>query len=181
MLKEVNRRVEVLISRLREEYLKEPAVQVDPAHANRIDIVPVSEIYNSTVRNKEYVQDRISQLIQNYSSDRIYEISPKNTGSNTSYTEDKKILVLCLRHKNPDAKGVYALHDVNTIMFVVLHELTHMANQEWNHPGGFWTLFKFMLENAVEAGVYDPVDYGKKPIVYCGLELHYNPLYDRNL
>jgi hypothetical protein len=121
------------------------------------------------------------QLISNYNSDEIYEISPLNKQGLTSYTENKKVLILCLRRKAADLAGHHPLHDINTMMFVVLHELTHMMNSTWDHHYDFWQLFKFVLENAVEAGVYTPVDYSRAPIVYCGLRLSYNPLYDPRL
>jgi len=68
-------------------------------------------------------------------------------------------------------------------MFVVVHELAHMMNDLWGHSeqSNFWYLFKFLLLNAVEIDIYKPVNYAVKPIVYCGLKLTYNPLFDNNL
>jgi predicted metal-dependent hydrolase len=190
LLSEINSRNSTLLKHLEGKYIKYPsAPQLDPTKSNRIDVIPGTEMYDSidghdivdllkNPMNKEYLQERISQLLNNYDSKYIYEISPKNTDNATSYTEDKKILVLCLRHKKPDTQGKYNLHDINTMMFVVLHELTHMANKSWGHPPDFWILFKFLLLNAIEAGIYNAVDYGKHPINYCGLWLHYNPIFD---
>ena len=193
LLAEINRRNQTLIEYLGKKYIKEPTIMSDPSKANRIDVIPSSELYNdsdmaSGIANlmnnpaeHEYLQERIVQLMSNYSPQRMYEISPKNTGNATSYTEDKRILVLCLRQKKPDAQGIYELHDINTMMFVVLHELSHMMNNTWQHKLDFWVLFKFLLLNAIEAGIYTPVDYGKYPINYCGLWLHYNPLFDSTI
>jgi hypothetical protein len=190
LLEEINSRNETLIGFLEKKYATPgTSTTFNPDRANKIDVIPESEMYTaglgpdvtSFIRNKinrEYIQERVAQLVRNYSPDRMYEISPRNAGNATSYTEDKKILVLCLRRKTPDAKGHYELHDIDTMMFVVLHELSHMMNDKWEHGVDFWVLFKFMLLNGVEAGIYAPVDYGKKPIVYCGLELKYNPLFD---
>jgi predicted metal-dependent hydrolase len=189
MLAEINNRNEKLIEYLGKKYDKEPSVQLDPEKNNRIDIIPGTELYDNVemmgmLKNpmhREYLQERIEQLVQNYNSKYIYEISPKNTDGATSYTEDKKVLVLCLRHKKPNSRGEYMLHDINTMMFVVIHELSHMANKTWGHAVDFWVLFKFLLLNAVEAGIYDPVDYKKYPINYCGLWLHYNPIFDDSI
>jgi len=38
--------------------------------------------------------------------------------------------------------------------------------------------FKFILENAVEKGIYKPVDYKNKPKGYCGMTITDNPFYD---
>jgi hypothetical protein len=192
LLAEINRRNETLISHLREKYTNtSPKISFDPTKNNRIDIIPgtgmyeslggdIVELLNNPV-HKEYLQERINQLVKNYSPSRIYEISPLNTGDATSYTEDKKILVLCLRHKKANASGQHELHDINTMMFVVIHELSHMMNNEWNHGLDFWVLFKFLLLNAVEAGIYTPVNYEIHPINYCGLWLRYNPLFDSKI
>jgi hypothetical protein len=194
LLAEINKRNETLISYLEKKYITTPSTpQLDPTKNNRIDVIPGTEMYSETggasevigllrnPMNREYLQERITQLTNNYNSKYIYEISPRNTGNATSYTEDKKVLVLCLRHKKPDAQGNYELHDINTMMFVVLHELSHMANKSWGHAVDFWVLFKFLLLNAIEAGIYDAVDYKKYPINYCGLWLHYNPVFDNTI
>lgn len=107
---------------------------IDPSKANRIDIVPVSGVYLdqnalNDITNSDYIQDRIEQLFKRYDKNSIYEISPMNKSDLTSYTENKgEQLVLCLRQKHPNDQGYYELHDKNTMMFVVVHELTHIAN-----------------------------------------------------
>ena len=42
----------------------------------------------------------------------------------------------------------------------------------------FWQNFKFLLENAKAANIYQPVDYKKKPKEYCGMKINDNPYYD---
>jgi hypothetical protein len=189
LLAEINKRNLQLIEHLENKYTKTNLSQPDPFKNGRIDVIAGTEMYSSDTAiaslknqmNQEYIQERVTQLVQNYNPNQIYEISPKNTGNATSYTEDKKILVLCLRHKEPNAQGNNELHDINTMMFVVLHELSHMANKSWGHAVDFWALFKFLLLNASEAGIYSGVNYGVKPITYCGLLLHYNPLFDAKI
>lgn len=161
--------------------------------SGRIDVIPFSntaggaedaimnemEYMDSDLR---YLAERVFQLKDNYQVDNIYEISPLNPSGSTSYTENKgEKLVLCLRNKEPDAGGKYELHDINTLMFVVLHELTHMMNDRWGHKLQYWKLFKFVLKNAEESGVYAPVDYRKENIRYCGMNITYNPYFDVSL
>ena len=149
---------------------------------NRIDVIPfTAEQLNQNWAENEYIQERIAQLIRNYDSNQIYEISPLNTSGVTSYTQNKKTLILCLRKKETDESGNNKLHDINTIIFVVIHELSHMMNNLWGHKMNFWILFKFMLLNACECGIYEPVDYRKYPVYYCGLLLSYNPLFDTSI
>jgi predicted metal-dependent hydrolase len=63
-------------------------------------------------------------------------------------------------------------------MFVAIHEMAHITTVSIGHNKEFWDNFKFMLENATELGIYDPVDYAKKPQEYCGMKIHDNPYYD---
>ena len=61
--------------------------------------------------------------------------------------------------------------------FVALHELAHLADENYGHNESFWRYFKTILEEAVAFGIYIPVDYGKTPDRYCGLLVQSNPLY----
>jgi hypothetical protein len=47
------------------------------------------------------------------------------------------------------------------------------------HKEEFWSNFKFLLENAVRAHIYTAIDYGKKPIQYCGILIDESPLYKK--
>jgi hypothetical protein len=191
LMEEITQRSKTFMKYLDDKYVDTHSSSgIDPYKSNRIDVIGGSEMYSTdsmvassmhSLLTPEYIQERVTQLLKNYDTDKIYEISPLNKEGNTSYTENKARLVLCLRKKEANEKGEHELHDINTIMFVVLHELSHMMNNEWGHPDGFWVLFKFVLLNAVEAGVYSPVDYSIHPIKYCGLLLTYNPMFDPKL
>lgn len=116
--------------------------------------------------------DNIERVIRNYDSDKLYEIPSDNILGRTSFIKNKSIIVLCLRNKQNGE-----LHDENTLIFVLLHELAHMMNEKYGHGADFWTLFKFLLECATEINIYNPVDYNKKNVVYCGLNIEYSPLF----
>lgn len=193
LLNEIVTRNKILINHLRDKYTKSNFKNaVNPDKNNRIDVIPFDKDYEieDKVLDKigyidhelPYLSHRVMQLMNNYKVDRIYEISPLNPSGATSYTENKgEKLVLCLRHKSVDAAGIHEFHDINTIMFVVIHELAHIMNNEWGHKEQYWRLFKFLILNAVEAGVYVPVDYSKHPITYCGMKITYNPYFDPHL
>jgi hypothetical protein len=68
-------------------------------------------------------------------------------------------------------------------MFVVIHELAHIANERWGHSSEsqFWEIFKFLLHEAKLCGMHTPVDYSKYPVMYCGLNVNYNPYFDDNV
>jgi hypothetical protein len=110
--------------------------------------------------------------------DTIQENVPKDSSDDTAYTINKgTIIALCLRYLNDKNK----FHDLNTLRFVILHEMSHIFSVTYGHDITFWTHFKFLLQEAIIIGIYDPVNYKLTPIDYCGVSVKYNPLYDSSL
>jgi WLM domain. len=70
------------------------------------------------------------------------------------------------------------LIDMNTLTFVAIHELAHVASKSTGHTEEFWNNFKFLLEEADSINVYKPEDYKKNSKRYCGMNITDNPLYD---
>ena len=70
------------------------------------------------------------------------------------------------------------LIDENTLMFVAIHEMSHIATKSVGHTKEFWGNFKFLLQNAVKMGIYKPKNYKKKNMLYCGMKITDNPYYD---
>ena len=70
------------------------------------------------------------------------------------------------------------LIDEHTLMFVAIHELSHVMTKSIGHKSDFWQNFKFLLENAKDAGIHSPEDYKKSPQQYCGMTIHDNPYFD---
>ena len=70
------------------------------------------------------------------------------------------------------------LIDLNTLTFVAIHELSHIASKSIGHNEEFWNNFKFLLEEAEIIGVYKPEDYKEDPKNYCGMKITDNPYYD---
>jgi predicted metal-dependent hydrolase len=63
-------------------------------------------------------------------------------------------------------------------MFVAIHEIAHIMTLSVGHTEEFWQNFKFLLEHAVQLGIYEPIDYKKNPKNYCGMTISDNPYYD---
>jgi hypothetical protein len=86
----------------------------------------------------------------------------------TSYTVNKgEKIVFCLRHKI-----INTIHDMNTLMYVVIHELAHVGCPEYGHTPLFKKIFKFLLKQSVKIGIYVAVDYTKLPQNYCGMVIN---------
>jgi len=111
---------------------------------------------------------RIIMLKKNYNPNRFKE-GDENSGY-TSYSINKgEQIVLCLRNKNK-------LVDINTMMFVVLHEFAHLATKSIGHTDEFWDNFKWILEESINIGIYIKTDYNKKAVEYCGMKITTTPL-----
>ena len=123
---------------------------------------------------KKYPDDEnVQRLVQKFNPTKISETLP--TSEFTAYSENKgEKLAFCLNKKknNPE------LIDINTLVFVATHELAHIMTVSEGHKREFWSNFKFLLENAKDAGLYKPVDYKKDPQAYCGMDITDNPYYD---
>jgi len=117
---------------------------------------------------------RVQRLSKNFNPNKIVETLP--TSEYTAYSENKgEKLAFCLRQY----KNAATLIDINTLTFVALHELSHLMSASIGHNEEFWTNFKFMLTNAVDANIYQPVNYSKSPVEYCGMSINSSPLYKR--
>jgi hypothetical protein len=123
---------------------------------------------------KKYPEDEdVMRLVKNFNPTKISETLP--TSEYTAYSENKgEKLAFCL---NTTKKGD-KLIDINTLMFVALHELSHIMTKTEGHKQIFWQHFKFLLTEAKEINIYTPVDYKKNPEPYCGMKITDNPLYD---
>ena len=119
-------------------------------------------------------QENVKRLVKGYNPKKIYETLP--TSEYTAYSENKgEKLAFCLdTEKNSQGR----LIDVNTLMYVALHELSHIATKSIGHTDEFWENFKFLITEAKEIDVYNPVDYKKEPSRYCGMNITDNPFYD---
>jgi hypothetical protein len=54
--------------------------------------------------------------------------------------------------------------DVNSAMYVLLHELAHMSVPEYDHTKNFWAHFEKLKKISIQSGVYTP--HGTR--TYCG-------------
>ena len=129
-----------------------------------------------TYMNNRHPEDkRTKRLVEGFNPKRISETLP--TSELTAYSENKgEKLAFCLNESKTDPSS--NLIDEHTLTFVALHELSHIMTKSIGHKQEFWENFKFLLQNAKEAGIYDPVDYKKSPQEYCGMTINDNPFYD---
>jgi len=113
-------------------------------------------------------EEYIKQLEKNFDLDVtiITETDPEESGV-TSYTVNKgEELSFCLT-----SKETKKLHDLNTMMYVAVHELSHVACPEIGHGPTFQKIFKHFLKESEKLNIYKKIDYHKNPVEYCGMTI----------
>jgi len=134
------------LTKLRDSYANEPALMNDPP---------------------------VARFVARYQPDVFSENDMSS--SDTSYSENKgQRIVVCLRDKTKPPE--YPLIDINTVMFVMLHEMAHLMTETIGHTPEFWENFKRILHDAVKIGIYTPVNYSHTPTPYCGMTISATPL-----
>lgn len=111
------------------------------------------------------------RLVKNFRPNNISESSPGNKYTSYSINKGEKI-VFCLRSRD----GKDTLMDLNTMMFVAIHELAHLMTAEIGHTPTFWNNMKYLLKKGIEIGVYKKQDFRNNPVTYCGTKITNSPL-----
>uniref|UniRef100_A0A6C0H678 WLM domain-containing protein n=1 Tax=viral metagenome TaxID=1070528 RepID=A0A6C0H678_9ZZZZ len=115
----------------------------------------------------------VQRLLKNFNPKKINETLP--TSNLTAYSENKgEKIAFCL---NKEKNGSQMI-DLTTLTFVAIHELSHIMTKTIGHNQDFWNNFKFLLENAKESGIHNPIDYKTSPQKYCGMMITDNPYFD---
>ena len=117
--------------------------------------------------NDEF-KDYVKNLEENINSVDILEnIDEYNY---TSYSVNKgEELVLCVKNQKTNK-----LYDINLIMYVVLHEISHIMCPEYGHGKLFQKIFNYITIQAINCGIYQDLDFEHNPKEYCGLTIKSN-------
>ena len=121
------------------------------------------------VSDKEKGND-ISRLKRLFNPDHVTENIPG--WIYVAYSVNKgEELSICIREKDTEE-----FIDNNTILFVAIHELSHIMTDETGHTPLFWDNMKYLLEKASSIGIYKNIDYSKHAVTYCGMKIDSPPL-----
>jgi len=119
-------------------------------------------------KKKDEKYDKYIKRLNEKLKNTIFSESLHNS-KYTSYSVNKgEELVFCLRSKKDNK-----FHDANLLMYVVVHEISHIACPEYNdedpHTPLFKELFKYLLLTSIELGMYRKIDFKNNPVEYCGM------------
>jgi len=120
-------------------YIEEFSLQGDP----KIDEIKIkiAPLFSKDVKHSGILDVINSRDVMN----EIYIYK-----GNKSYTINKEKVYLCLKDEN----GEY--YNDNLLIFVTLHELSHVISDTIGHDKKFNNIFDELLRKATEMNIYDP-------------------------
>ena len=127
----------------------------------------ITELTDYLYKNKDKYPDYIPYIDQLHN--RIKNVVILETAEDsvyTSYSVNKgEQIVFCLRSR----KFRNQMHKLNLLMYVVLHEISHVACPEYGHTPLFKKILAFITLIAIKNRLYQKIDFMKNPTEYCGL------------
>lgn len=135
------------------------------------EIIENKEEEKKLDETKKIRNDSLKRLKRNFKPNNITESSPGNKYTSYSINKGDKI-VFCLRSKD----GSNKLVDINTMMFVAIHELAHLMTKSIGHTTEFWDNMRFLLKKGITIGVYVKQNFNNNPVDYCGTKITDTPL-----
>ena len=131
------------------------------AHIN-INLLNLKTYIQGLPNPPEYAQ-RLNRFNPNTISENIFNID-------TTYTINKgESMYFCL-----GSREELELYDLNTMLYVAIHELAHVVSIDVGHGDEFKKNFASLLRHAIEIDMYKYVDYTKNPQEYCGINITKN-------
>lgn len=97
-------------------------------------------------------------------------LSEVSGGDDIAYSLNKRSIHICLKHARSTPRGM------NTAMYVLLHELAHIATDEYGHTEEYWLNFRWILEVAEDLNMYTYQDFDDVDVTFCGRTLGNNVL-----
>jgi hypothetical protein len=113
-------------------------------------------------------QDTAKRLYHRWNSCELKETNSNEKSAAFTLNKSTEIR-LCIR----DSNGHF--ENLNTSMFVILHELSHVASISYGHEEEFKNNFSYITHLASNLGIYKPEDFKRNPKTYCGTAINTSP------
>jgi hypothetical protein len=139
-----------------------------------LTMLKVIDVVNDPKNQENYTPQNledIKRLTKNYRNGNISESNPGNKYTSYSINKGEKI-VFCIRAKD----GSNRLEPLNTMLFVAIHELSHLMTKSIGHNQEFWDNMRFLLNDSINSNLYTKEDYFNNPVDYCGTVINDSPL-----
>ena len=133
------------------------------------------QLNKNVIQLLSYVKDEdregIKDLLDNYRPDSLCENLENRSLQAYSLNKGEEIC-LCLREPENE---LIIIDDMNTLMFVLVHELGHLMTDDIGHTNKFWNNMAYLLKKASEINLYNPINYRISPVMYCGVKIDETP------
>jgi len=133
------------------------------------------QLNKNVIQLLSYVKDEdregIKDLLDNYRPDSLCENLENRSLQAYSLNKGEEIC-LCLREPENE---LIIIDDMNTLMFVLVHELGHLMTDDIGHTNKFWNNMAFLLKKSSEINLYNPINYKNSPVMYCGVKIDETP------
>ena len=133
------------------------------------------QLNKNVIQLLSYVKDEdregIKDLLDNYRPDSLCENLENRSLQAYSLNKGEEIC-LCLREPENELE---IIDDMNTLMFVLVHELSHLMTDDIGHTNKFWNNMAYLLKKANEINLYTPINYSVTPVMYCGVKIDETP------
>jgi WLM domain len=119
---------------------------------------------------------QVKQMVRNFRSDpsRFIEATPDEEHTSSTINKGESIH-MCLRQRDGPDEG---LVNENVMMFVALHEMSHICTESVGHGQDFWNNFGWLIKEAEGLQLYQYTDFSAHPVSYCGVYITDSPRYD---
>lgn len=120
----------------------------------------------------------VKQILRNFdaSSERFTESTPEAAYTSYSVNKGEKVY-MCLRQRDEKEELV----DENILIFVALHEMSHIGTASIGHTKEFWNHFAWLLEKSETLGIYTYQNFAAHPVEYCGVHITDSPKYKQGI
>jgi len=133
------------------------------------------QLNKNVIQLLSYVKDEdregIKDLLDNYRPDSLCENLENRSLQAYSLNKGEEIC-LCLREPENE---LIIIDDMNTLMFVLVHELGHLMTDDIGHTNKFWNNMAYLLKKSSEINLYNPINYKISPVMYCGVKIDETP------
>jgi hypothetical protein len=120
----------------------------------------------------------VKQILRNFDAnpERFAESTPDAAYTSYSVNKGEKIF-MCLRQRDDKEELV----DENVLIFVALHEMSHIGTASIGHTKEFWNHFAWLLEKAETINIYKYQNFAAHPVEYCGVHITDSPKYKKDI
>jgi hypothetical protein len=120
----------------------------------------------------------VKQMVDNFdcTASRFSESTPDAQFTSYSVNKGEKVF-MCLRQRNEKEELVQE----NIILFVALHEMSHVGTISVGHTPEFWNNFAWLLKQAEAHNIYEFTNFAAHPVEYCGVHITDSPTYKETI